>query len=178
MVRLAVTSCENLAISCNGTSPSDIRVPTSLSYHLADIYLEELEKALSTSPSPPPAPLLTLLRPFFSLAAKTQNKATYQRLQSALFEPLFDALSDENHHNGEPLSKRAKLNQSEYPALKSNACLENPKTEGRVEPSELKKKLLRSLFEIASLPDTRDVNRRKLYKFWKEEGEDMEDRDE
>ncbi|KIL71672.1 hypothetical protein M378DRAFT_155269 [Amanita muscaria Koide BX008] len=146
--------------------PSDNRVPTSLSFHLAEIYLEELEKALSASPSSPPAPLLKLLKPFFFLAAKTQHKTTYQRLRSALFEPLFDALSAQSISDAERLSKRV----SEYPTLVSNCCLEMPETEGRVDPGDLKKKLLRALFEIASLPDTRDANRRRLYELWKEGG--------
>lgn len=32
-------------------SPTDNRVPSSLAYHLADIYLEELDKAVSSNPS-------------------------------------------------------------------------------------------------------------------------------
>ncbi|KAF8632999.1 hypothetical protein AX15_001596 [Amanita polypyramis BW_CC] len=148
--------------------PSDMRVPTSLSYHLADIYLEELEKALSSSLSAPPAPLYNLLKPFFSLAAKTQNKTTYQRCQSALFVPLFSALSDKSHFDGERPSKRTRVCESEFPTMISNACFEKPKSEGCMEPAELKKLLLGALSEIASLPDTRDSNRRRLLALCKE----------
>ncbi|KAF8641226.1 hypothetical protein AX17_000860 [Amanita inopinata Kibby_2008] len=147
-------------------SPSDIRVPTSLTYHLADIYVEELEKALGATPSPLPAPLLTLLMPFFSLAAQTPNKITYERLQSGLIRPLFRALSNQVRPDAEP--------RDDYSNLIFNACYEKPLTEGPARPAVLKKKLLRALFEIASRQDTRDSNRRKLYAIW-QEGEDADE---
>ena len=74
-------------------SPEDNRVPVSLAYHLADIYLEELDKALARTEDALPAPLTTLLEPFLTLAARTINKKTYERLQSALLEPLLSAFS-------------------------------------------------------------------------------------
>ena len=144
-----------------------MRVPTGIPYHLADIYLEELEKALSCSPSALPAPLLVVLKPFFSLAADTQNKTMYQRIQSALLDPLFSALSDQVHPDGEPSSKRARLGVNDFPTLVSNACLEKPKTEGRVDCAELKKKLVLVLSEYES-SDARESNKRKLHAFYKE----------
>ena len=145
-----------------------MRVPTSISYHLADIYLEELDKALSYSPSALPAPLSVVLKPFFSLAAKTQNKTTYQRIQSSLLDPLFSALSDHVHPDDEQPSKRARLGENDFPTLISNACLEKPKTESRVDRAELKKKLVLVLLEIYVPPDARESNKRKLHSFCKE----------
>lgn len=68
-----------------------------MTYHLADIYLEELEKALEASSADfadktPPAPLMTLIQPFLAIAAHTPNKTTYKHVQSAVFEPLFEDL--------------------------------------------------------------------------------------
>ena len=145
-----------------------MRVPTSIPYHLADIYLEELEKALSSSPSALPAPLLIVLKPFFSLAATTQNKTMYQRIQSALLDPLFSALSDEVYSSDGPPSKRARLGENDFPILFSNACLEKPKTEGRVKRAELKNKLVRGLLEISGPSDGRESNKRRLHAFCKE----------
>lgn len=161
--------------------PSDIRVPGSLAYHLADIYLEELEKALSNfpNPPPPPAPLYTLLRPFLILAAQTSTSMTYKRIQSALFEPLFLTLS--NPIEDQPRSaKRIRLMDGDtdlYPNLVANACYEDPNAEGKIGGALLQKMLLRSLFEVASQPETRDSNRRKMYTLWKEmnEGDDGDD---
>jgi ribosomal RNA-processing protein 1 len=147
-----------------------MRIPTSLIYHLADIYLEELEKALIGSPSAPPVPLLIVLKPFFSLAAKTQHKTMYQRIQSALLDPLFSALSDQDLPDDEPQS----LGETDFPTLVSNACLEKPGTEGRVERTELKKKLMRALLDIAESSDARDSNRRKLHTLCSEGTEGVE----
>ena len=40
----------------------------------------------------------------------------------------------------------------------------------------LKKHLLKEMFDVASEPDTRDANRRRLYSLWKEHMEDDEDK--
>ena len=153
-------------------SPSDIRVPASLAYHIADIYIEELDKALGTATSPQPAPLGTLLEPFFHLVAQTPTSTTYKRIQSALFEPLLKALVPEpDLEENPPKAKRIRLSSDTLAYLKSNACLEDPELDGHMKGAILKKKLLRRMFEIASQPETRDSNRRKMYALWKE-GED------
>ncbi|KAJ7925952.1 nucleolar protein,Nop52-domain-containing protein [Mycena leptocephala] len=151
--------------------PTDIRVPTSLAYHLSDIFIEELEKALVSVPEPEtilPAPLSTLLTPFFLLAARTPISTTYKRVQSEVFTPLFSALDQP------PAQKRMRLDpevQQQYPSLASNACFDAP-LEGKIEGAILRKKLLRRIFEIASEPDTRDSSRRKMYALFKENTED------
>ncbi|KAG6901818.1 hypothetical protein C0995_007617 [Termitomyces sp. Mi166 len=162
--------------------PSDLKVPTSLAYHLADIYVEELDKVLSLSTSPTdslPAPLHPLLIPFLLLAAQTPVSVTYKRIQSALMDPLFSALNPPPEDE-EPLSKRTRLTTTEsqpglYSCVVINSCYENPKTEGRVDGPTLRMKLLRLVFEIASRPETRDSNRRKLYALWKDGADEFEE---
>jgi len=158
--------------------PTDIRVPTSLAYHLSDIFIEELEKALVSVPEPEailPAPLSTLLTPFFLLAARTPISTTYKRVQSEVFTPLFSALSSPQPPEDQPpAQKRMRLDpevQQQYPILASNACFDTP-SEGKIEGAILRKKLLRRIFEIASEPDTRDSSRRKMYALFKENTED------
>ncbi|EPQ60352.1 hypothetical protein GLOTRDRAFT_113017 [Gloeophyllum trabeum ATCC 11539] len=102
--------------------PDDIRVPASLSYHLSDIYLEELDKAMVNSPipDPQPAPLCTLLSPFFILAARTPSNITYQRIQSALIDPLFAALKPvrvESESEDTSRRKRQRLEEPDYSNL-------------------------------------------------------------
>ena len=144
-----------------------------MAYHIADIYIEELDKALGTSTSPLPAPLGTVLEPFFYLAAQTSTSTTYKRIQSALFEPLLNALVPETDLEDAPSkAKRIRLSSDTLAYLKSNACLEDPEPESQMEGAILKKKLLRRMFEIASQPETRDSNRRKMYALWKEGAED------
>ncbi|KAJ7103355.1 nucleolar protein,Nop52-domain-containing protein [Mycena belliarum] len=158
--------------------PTDIRVPTSLAYHLSDIFVDELEKTMATaSEHMPPAPLSTLLAPFFVLAAQTPTSVTYKRIQSELFIPLLSALSSPQSpaHEDQPPQKRMRLDpdlqQQQYPALVSNACFDNP-SEGTIKGVVLRKKLLRRLFEIASEPDTRDSSRRKMYALFKDSTDD------
>ncbi|KDR85462.1 hypothetical protein GALMADRAFT_234350 [Galerina marginata CBS 339.88] len=154
---------------------SDIRVPASLSYHIADIYIEELDKALGVTPSPPSAPLAILFEPFIVLAARTPTSVTYKRIQSALFEPLLGALSPESSgDDGPPKSKRIRLcaDADSYSHVVSNACYSNSESEGPVDGTELRKRLLRRIFEVASEPETRDSSRRKMYALWKESYEE------
>ncbi len=98
----------------------------------------------------------------------------YQRIQSALLNPLLSALSDQDLPDDEPPSKRARLGENDFPTLVSNACLEKPKTEGCVERTELKKKLIRALLDIAESSDARDSNRRKLHALCNEGMEGVE----
>ncbi|KAI0756336.1 Nop52-domain-containing protein [Daedaleopsis nitida] len=159
--------------------PDDTRVPTSLAYHLADIYIEELDKALGSSAvdSPLPAPLSTLFAPFFTLAARTPTTVTYRRIQSALLDPLLTALASRHDAEEPPSRKRPRLSTPTYPNLLSNACATDPKSEGALSSSALRTVLLKQLFEVASEPETRDANRRRMYALWKENIEDDGDED-
>ncbi|KAF8913119.1 ribosomal RNA processing protein [Gymnopilus junonius] len=150
---------------------SDIRVPSSLSYHIADIYIAELDKALGSASNTPAAPLATLLDPFILLAARTHTSVTYKRIQSALVDPLFNAFVSESSQDDEfPKSKRMRLSKdaTSYPNLLENACFSDPEQESSQDGLVIKKKLLHRIFEIASEPETRDSNRRKMYALWKE----------
>lgn len=168
-----------ILMRCNNCSSDDIRVPASLAYHISDIYVEELDKALGVGVMPPPAPLAILFEPFFALAARTPTAVTYKRIQDALLNPLFTALVHEPYSENEPpKSKRIRLGAEihSYPHLTANACYSD--SEGPLDGAILKKKLLRRIFEVASHPDTRDSNRRKMYALWKESYEEGPDDEE
>ncbi|KAF4573214.1 hypothetical protein EYR36_007724 [Pleurotus pulmonarius] len=159
--------------------PSDLRVPTSLAYHLADIYIEELDKVMAAEEKSSPAPLNTLLAPFFNLAALTPNSTTHRRVQSAFLEPLFRSVTTESTSNSDDdnrTTKRRRLANSDslYPHLIQNACLTDPSA-GKLSSTSLKQGLSKYLFDTASNPDTKDTNRRKMYTLWKETaGEDLD----
>lgn len=155
-------------------SPEDTKVPSSLTYHVADVYFEELDKvmALTSEGKPLPAPLSVLLAPFLDLAARTRSNITYERIYSAVLTPLFlslQPLSYSDSTSGQPTRKRPRLELLEprYETLAKCACLSDPKKEGAVSPGLLWKSLLRSMFDAASSPDARETNRRKLYAIWK-----------
>lgn len=135
-----------------------------------------MDKALDGEESPTPAPLSTLLSPFFTLAARTQSNITFQRIQTALFDPLFVALSPPREDEP-PTPKRRRLSTPSYNALITNSCSTNPTSEGALEAAPLKKLLLRRMFDIGSESDTRDSNRRKLYAIWRSHVEEDEDTD-
>ncbi|KAI0049251.1 ribosomal RNA processing protein [Auriscalpium vulgare] len=159
--------------------PNDNRVPLSLAYHLSDIYLEELDKVLSPSTGSdgdelPPAPLDTLLSPFLGLAARTSSKDTYERVRSAFLNPLFEALI--TTHNDEPPSqKRRRLLESDLTSVVDRTRVSDSATDRPLGKPALRQALLKQLFNVASDPETRDSNRRKLYAFWKSYIEDDED---
>ncbi|KAG8920416.1 hypothetical protein FRC00_010069 [Tulasnella sp. 408] len=107
--------------------PDDPKHITSLAYHLADIYLEELEKALNASEvrssdlyafantiltssrhvfaqSTSLVPILDVIQPFLGFAARTPVKASVPRLQDSVFQPLTAALRQAT--SDEPPAKR------------------------------------------------------------------------
>ncbi|KAL0579446.1 hypothetical protein V5O48_002552 [Marasmius crinis-equi] len=161
--------------------PNDPKIPASLTYHLADVYLEELDKVLanvpSTSSSTPSAPFLLLLSPFVTLYARTPSSATIKYLQTSMIEPLLASIStsDESEDDNPRSRKKRRLESGvtngAYPHLVANYCKDIP-------VSTLKKRLVRNLFEVASQPETRDANRRKMYAIWENEKEDGDDEDE
>lgn len=87
---------------------NDPNVPDSLTYHLADVYLAELEKALELFSEAqqahdddeeeqeddesdlPLVPTIALLQPFIDALATAKSKQMYQRIWSTVFEPLLD----------------------------------------------------------------------------------------
>jgi ribosomal RNA-processing protein 1 len=147
-------------------SPEDIRVPTSLTSHLGDIYLEELDRALESSETVP-APLSTILAPFFTFLARTSKMTTYQHLQSALVHPLLTALGRKEDAESRA-RKRARVEISMYDHIVANGCVSDPLAEGRLDPGVIKNSLLQRIFNIASEQDTRSANRKRMYTLWRE----------
>jgi ribosomal RNA-processing protein 1 len=147
-----------------------------LTGHLSDIYLEELDKAIATTSEqgPQPVPLGVLLNPFFSFMAQTSNSTSYKRVQTSLLEPLLYALTETAQPEEEPSPKRARRDPDLYSNLVVNACIDDPQA-GGLEATVLKRKLLRTVFEVASRPETKDASRRKMYALWKEGAEEAEE---
>lgn len=181
--------------------PEDRKIPTGLGYHLADIYNEELNKVVGSDDSSPPVPLVPLFTPFFKLNALTPSPTTYNRFQSALYSPMFAALLAHSAPEGAVVNyrsttntvtlaprdsdggrrKRARIEPPELPlkALCHNACLEAHKgdaeeAEKPLSPKELRKGLLKAMFDVASAEDTKEVSRKRMYRLWREATEQAE----
>lgn len=164
------------------SSPEDTRIPLGLAYHLSDIYLVELDKILGSAEEPLPAPLYTLLSPFLTFAARTPTKTAYQRIQSALLEPLIsaftppDADEDDEDEDAGRSRKRQRLSEPEFQHVVAHSCVADPRKEGAMRPVDVKKALLKRLFDVAGAESTREGNRKKLYALWKSHAdEDDED---
>ncbi|KAG8745024.1 hypothetical protein FRC10_008998 [Ceratobasidium sp. 414] len=160
--------------------PDDKTVPASLSYHLADIYLEELDKVLGTTDSQLTTPIMALVEPFVNLAARTPNKITYERMQTALITPLLDALAARStqHNTDEPTLPRKRKRTSEtYSNLIDSVCTSQPHNGDGVEDIDVRgvaKSILKAIFEAAGQEDAKDANRRKMYALWKTRTEELE----
>ncbi|KAG8692022.1 hypothetical protein FRC09_011485 [Ceratobasidium sp. 395] len=161
--------------------PDDKTVPASLSYHLADIYLEELDKMLDTADHGSTTPLTTLVGPFVDLAARTSNKITYERMKTALITPLLDALaartiaSSDGDESATP--RKRKRTSEPYPNLIDSVCAPGSHNEDEAENSDVRavaKSVLSAIFEAASKEDAKDANRRKMYALWKARKEEFE----
>ena len=143
---------------------------------MTDIYLEELDKickagyaktgddseefsslAASTDCH---VPLLTLVDPFLILASRTGSSVTYSRISSSLLEPVLQLLKPAGHRERSecPLSKRPRL-LAEVDHSWLLKCIENP--------AEMRVAIVKQMFDIASGPDTREGNRRRMYSLWK-----------
>ncbi|CCO29824.1 Ribosomal RNA processing protein 1 homolog A AltName: Full=Novel nuclear protein 1 [Rhizoctonia solani AG-1 IB] len=162
-------------------SPDDKKVPASLSYHLADIYLEELDKALDISNNDHNLPLITLLKPFINLSAYTPNKITYSRMQTALLTPLLDELifraTSSNDETTEPQPRKRKRSSEAYPNIIESVCKHTSKAQdmpSAENPQIVAKEVLNAVFEVAGHTDTKDANRRKMYALWKQRMEEIE----
>lgn len=149
-------------------------MPPGLVYHIADVYLEELDKVQSSAPlEEAPVPLTLIIAPLLSLSAQTTSKVAFKRLRTAAWEPLLESLSPsqvESEDEEERPRKRSRVDKNgTLPGLHRNSCLDDP-SHGRLNKDSLCKGVRRKIFEVASDPSTRDSNRRQLYKLWKEEG--------
>jgi len=165
--------------------PDDNRVPLSLKYHLADVYLEELDKVLTSyseasnsddnhpsTPGPPRAPLDTLIAPFLTLLARTPSNHTFERVMTTVLEPLIQSFAPPG--TAEPPSKkRRRLLGTEMLSLVDNSCISS--SPAATDKSSIHQALLKQVFAVASEQDTRDSNRRRLYKLWKSNLEDDDD---
>lgn len=162
------------------SSLDDNRIPSSLRYHLADIYLEELDKVLAWNSEngderPPRAPIDALIAPFLTLLARTPSNHAFERVMSTVLEPLIQSLASTATGSREPPSKkRRRLLGSELSFVADNSCASSSPT---ADKSSLHRALLKQVFSVASEQDTRDSNRRRLYKFWKSNMEDDDDGD-
>lgn len=111
------------------------------------------------------------------LASKTSNNITYDRLQSSLFDPLIEALKapqDDESLDPRP-AKRLRTLAPDLTFLCQHATYTSTEEPAEpMPPPELRKALLRNIFERASHEDSRVSNRKKMYQIWRNAMEEEE----
>ncbi|GAA5821175.1 hypothetical protein JCM10212_002576 [Sporobolomyces blumeae] len=143
------------------------KTPHSLTFHVADVFLDELERVASSSESSSPSiPLVALLRPYFHTLTIAPSSPIFARIIEQLVKPLLVAAFPPV----KPAGRRRKKDgppppRPEYPAIIEN-CVEGKDLEdGARQGTEVAKKVLRGLFSEGGKPDVDDNNRRKIYQF-------------
>ncbi|KAI9138563.1 nucleolar protein,Nop52-domain-containing protein [Paraphysoderma sedebokerense] len=72
--------------------PNDDKVPHSITYHIIEVFLEEMESALDDSI---PAEIFTqLITLFVTLMAESENQLIVQKIKTELFDKMSDMVAD------------------------------------------------------------------------------------
>ncbi|OAV94162.1 hypothetical protein PTTG_04328 [Puccinia triticina 1-1 BBBD Race 1] len=145
---------------------ADFKTPQSITYHVSDIFLEELNRVLEKRPDRP-APIIPLLAPLIhGLSQSRPGTATFRKILENVFEPLFANLELF-------LSERTKMPKSStidiYPTFETSllSSTEQPATSPpRTDCQAIRTDLLSLLFQAGSDPLCSDSNRKKIYNYW------------
>ncbi|KAL1405072.1 hypothetical protein Q8F55_008695 [Vanrija albida] len=152
---------EILSAKSGPMSWQDRSVPTSLATHLADVYLDELDKVLADD-DVPPAPLVAVLAPHIALLARTTTPAVHKRLQSAVFDPLLNSLKEDEERPAKRAKKEAApSSDSEFPNIARRSAL--AAGQEAAEPAAVRLALVKALFQQAAVESAVESNRRKIY---------------
>jgi ribosomal RNA-processing protein 1 len=175
LVRLNDNSSTSVSALLGLSSANDIRIPAGLTFHLVDIYLEELEKILPEAALP--APLPTLVHPFFILFARTPNKSIRTHILSEFLDPLLKALRPKSSQP--PPHKRARVeNEASYQSIIANARVTNSIEGCRVNVDAVRQGLLKKLLEISEHQETRAPSRKLILSTCKEYEDASEEKEE
>jgi ribosomal RNA-processing protein 1 len=147
-------------------------VPTSLATHLADVYLDELDKVLGEDMGN--APLAEVLAPHITLLARTPSKAVHDRLTTVLFHPLLAALAEsDDDEEGRPTKRRKAA-----PSTSATGEFDNIVAHAAgatVSKKAARAALLKAMFKAAAADGAVEANRRTIYAVVRAEDEDEDD---
>lgn len=140
-------------------------VPTSLATHLADVYLDELDKVMAGAEAP--VPLVAVLEPFAQLLANTRTPTVHTRIMSMVFSPTIAALKDDEDEDERP-AKRVRADAQEFENIVANIDVDGDKAD----KDEAREAVLRAMFNEAAKESAVESNRRKIYTVVREEGDE------
>ncbi|GAA5929657.1 Rrp1p [Sporobolomyces koalae] len=142
------------------------KTPHSLTFHLSDIFLDELERVSGTLTSADrPVPLVALLQPYMHTLTVAPSAPIFDRLVEQLFKPLLTAFFPPP---SKPQPRRRKKDgppppRPQYPSILEH-CQEGEAVEADV-GTQVAKQILTSLFAVGGKPEVDEHNRRKIYQF-------------
>lgn len=150
---------------------NNVQVPDSITYHICDLFMDELESVAVAEEGT--IPIHALLVPFLELAATSESKRIYERVMSRVVLPFLEATKE-----------KAAGHESAFPVLlehvvdvRAGADADEEEEEEEDEGVDgaqaaivrLRRRVLKSAFAIASGSDTYAPSRRKLYALWEAE---------
>lgn len=174
-------------------------MPDSITYHLSDVYLEELEKAVVWSEenqeegtTSEPVPLLDLLQPWIDTVATVHSATVYKRLMDNVLQPLLRELltvskrkvketkRSEADHEFQDLQSGQLIKHARLPSVDEVSTPDDEPAMLRAFQAGKPGGLLRRgaykrMFDTASLPTALDSRRHRLYTLWKEENQRLEE---
>lgn len=179
--------------------PNDVKVPDGITYHLADVFLEELDRALVTRAETGndtglgPVPVLRLLQPFIGTMATCHSPLVYDRISHGVLDPFLQdclTLQEEEQKKkrktkstGTGSSKRRKRETVE--SVREASSDEDDEESGCQFPalmqqagktgSTLRSESFQAIFQAASRSDSIEARRRRLYRLCKEEQDRLEE---
>jgi ribosomal RNA-processing protein 1 len=169
-----------------------------LTYHLADIYLSELDKVISASfDDAYSAPTPLLLDPFLTILSRTSSKHKFTHVQDAVLRPIIEALDastslspgtnrhgddggdgdgdgdgDDSEEDSRPRKRARQDSKVPFASICTRSALA-PHTQS-AGTGALRFALSKQIFAVASSERTRDANRKRMYGFLKDIGADGE----
>lgn len=155
---------------------NNVQVPDSITYHVCDIFLDELETALAAHanamPSVPLVPTLDLLVPFMDLAATSTSKRMHERVMEHVILPFLQACEHDMHTKAHDKKKRKTEEgavDAPYKYILTHTTLDGKHVAGA---GDMYETALHRLVSAASAPDTYAPSRRKMYALWQEAQEE------
>lgn len=179
---MSTIDCEQeyiwLILSPRHFSTTNPKTPPSLAYHLADVWLDELERSTQDGTSSRGMPIADVLQPFISTLAHTSNSVLYKRLTDAVMQPLLEALAVEAEPE-QPSRKRRRRGEADenerdaslqYSAIAAATKLSDDR--------QIARAVCKAILVRASAvddPKVKDANRRRLYALVRQFSEDDDD---
>ncbi|KAI9604492.1 hypothetical protein KEM48_000727 [Puccinia striiformis f. sp. tritici PST-130] len=139
---------------------ADFKTPLSITYHITDIFLSELNRVLQNKGDHKPAPILKLLNPFMhGLSNSRPGTVTFQKIIDNIFDPLFANLDLF-------ISDRTQVPKSSTIEIYTSFETHLISSDNSKNLTSIRNEILDLLFKAGSDPTCTPSNRKKIYNYW------------